>query len=355
MTQQIVFILAILLLTFQFTLQSLPVVKCSETNALEFDAPEEILESEIFDVTLVEKDCSTSLVCKLDCEKILPKNNQNCFTQNLYVNLTSPDGRGKSLYEKVCSSKRGLRTLGQNSENLVYSIGSQLYRKFVEKETGITRQEFLEKEYPLVYNEFPEIMTNYVDDESIENLPTKVKKSVNDFYKNLNKQYVDFATDEVGKTYKNGKALKALSEYVDSFRGVIKLCDQNLSGLPESQIKSTVSATVKENLENWIKNTAKGGSWGSYKYENLNRNEKEEFDNLTGKLNGEFIDIVVKDYNNDISVNRSFCYCSSFISFLVEAHKGNGKINHQVANHVEFNQVRKLTHTLKDICREKCK
>jgi hypothetical protein len=56
MTQQIVFILAILLLTFQFTLQSLPVVKCLETNALEFDAPEEILDSEIFDVTLVEKE-----------------------------------------------------------------------------------------------------------------------------------------------------------------------------------------------------------------------------------------------------------------------------------------------------------
>jgi hypothetical protein len=359
MTQQFVFFLAILFLTFQTTFQSPPIVRCLEANALEFTAPEEILESEILDTTFDHVDCGERLVCKLDCEKILPRAPEGCSkkTKNFYLDLTKlvNEKKGKSLYDKVCYSKRGLKKLDKNYENVIYSIGSQLYRKFVEKETGISRLQYLKNKYPLVYNTFPEIMTNYVDEETFKNSPKNVRESVINLYKNLNMDYASYASDKVKKTYKKGIILRALSEYVDSFRGVIKLCDQKLSDLPESQIESTVTSKVYQNLQKWIKETKKEGAWGFYIYDNLKIKQREEFKRMAAVLNGEFIDIVVKDYNDHIKVNRSYCFCSSFRSFQSSALNKHKNVKKFVASEQEFNRVKAFSNSLLAICRSLCK
>jgi hypothetical protein len=360
MTQQFILIFSILLISFQLTFQSVPIVRCSEVNALEFTAPEEILESEIFDTTLTNNvDCSDSIVCKLDCQKILPRAPENCFTNtdNLYLNLTSlvREQGGKSLYYKVCRSKRGLRTLYKNLENLIYSVGAQLYRKFVEKETGITQQEYLKKNFPTLSKQFPDIMTVHVDDETFEKLPKKTRETIRDFYRNLNIDYVTFAVTKAKRTYHKENVLKALSEYIDSFRGVIKLCDQKLSNERNAEIKETLSKTVENNLSNWIISTRKGGAWGAYKYEFLNRGEKKEFARMAGELNSIFVDTVVSDFNSHIQIERSYCYCSSFRYFLsISVNKENGQIKQIVASNLEFSNAKKLSKKIVDICRAAC-
>jgi hypothetical protein len=344
------------LLLIQFTLQSIPVVRCKDSNVLDTNDSENTLELEILAHIITTVDCSDLLVCKLDCYRILNTKRTKkikCKQRNkeIFVNLTTfvDKKNGKNVYDMVCVSKDGNLRWGRNRENSGFTVASQTLHKFVESLTGVSTALFVQKNFILFSKRFPGVFLS----EKFDDIRSKIKKRKNLFkifnlYKNFNENYVKFAS-KVDKDI-GSMVLLPLVDYTDSLRGIMKLCFEKIKNRSKEEVSQKIKKIVDKYFADWLMESEKKQLFQFSFYSKLKEPGRVKFKKFAKEFNSLFAKKVVDVIESDQKLERSFCYCSSFSKFIAKQKNfAKSSTIHQTYVHVK-KKLNDLQSSMENIC-----